>query len=337
MKNNFVISLIAVCIFMSQGALSANSNNEKFLNGKPFTAVNEAIQANTDAIAANALDIASNTDSISQIEVSISGLETNLNALSINLDSLTLQVNANIGDINDLLASDILLQESININADLLSDLRIRHNQDFQALNSRIGDVEGDIVALQQYVNIQILQINSVIGGLKTTQAGIDAAQDAEITDLQTQALSLMSSVITINASLSSHSSSLAFLEGRMNNFDTQLNALGASLAGLEERVTTLECLPGHPEDPCTTKITSEGEAYGHHGSCSGSWNGCGDAGTCAQWACEVNGFSQVASWGEDKPCTEFNNCHLFYSRGSVDRDWGNWCSVQGVTDIYCK
>ncbi len=83
------------------------------------------------------------------------------------------------------------------------------------------------------------------------------------------------------------------------------------------------------------TTITKEGEAYGHHGNCGG-WNGCGDAKTCAQWACEINGYTTLVSYGADKQCTQFNNCHLFYSRGSIQWNWGNWCEVQGVTDIVC-
>lgn len=82
--------------------------------------------------------------------------------------------------------------------------------------------------------------------------------------------------------------------------------------------------------------ITGQGEAYGHHGQCSG-WNGCGDAATCALWACEVKGYSQLVSYGESRPCTQFNNCHLFNSRGSVQYNWGNWCDVMGVTDIKCS
>ncbi|RMF05944.1 LPXTG cell wall anchor domain-containing protein [Candidatus Woesearchaeota archaeon] len=82
-------------------------------------------------------------------------------------------------------------------------------------------------------------------------------------------------------------------------------------------------------------KITAPGEAYGHHGACSG-WNDCGDAETCAQRACEENGFNTLVSYGESKPCTEFDNCNLFYRGEGVQCGWGNWCGVMGVTDIWC-
>jgi hypothetical protein len=96
-------------------------------------------------------------------------------------------------------------------------------------------------------------------------------------------------------------------------------------------------CDPGTGEcEPDSVRITAEGEAYGHHGDCSG-WNGCGDAATCALWACEVNGYSELVSFGEDRPCTEFGVCHLFHSRGDIDWNWGNSCPVQGVTDIFCS
>ena len=82
--------------------------------------------------------------------------------------------------------------------------------------------------------------------------------------------------------------------------------------------------------------ITVLGEAYGHHGTCEG-WNGCHDAATCALWACEVNGYSNLVSYGESKPCTQFNMCHLFYGQGNINYNWGNWCGVMGVTDIKCS
>ncbi|MGV8169255.1 MAG: thrombospondin type 3 repeat-containing protein, partial [Candidatus Nanoarchaeia archaeon] len=85
-----------------------------------------------------------------------------------------------------------------------------------------------------------------------------------------------------------------------------------------------------------TTLITAVGEAYGHHGYCSG-WNSCGDAATCAQWACEINGYATMISYGRNGPCTGFANCHLFYSYGDIDWDWGNWCGVSGVSEIVCS
>ncbi|WP_433937448.1 DNRLRE domain-containing protein [Sorangium cellulosum] len=94
----------------------------------------------------------------------------------------------------------------------------------------------------------------------------------------------------------------------------------------------------GGPCDACPpegVRITAPGEAYGHHGACEG-WNGCGDAATCALWACEINGYPSVVSYGADAPCTEFDNCNLFFSRGDIEWNWGNWCEVRGVTDIVC-
>jgi hypothetical protein len=82
-------------------------------------------------------------------------------------------------------------------------------------------------------------------------------------------------------------------------------------------------------------KITGDGEAYGHHGDCYG-WNACNDAETCALWACQRNGFSDLVAYGESRPCTQFGVCHLFWTSSSVQCQWGNWCDVMGVTDIWC-
>ncbi|MGK4003897.1 DNRLRE domain-containing protein [Sorangium sp. So ce1036] len=87
---------------------------------------------------------------------------------------------------------------------------------------------------------------------------------------------------------------------------------------------------------PVGVMITEPGEAYGHHGSCDG-WNGCGDAATCALWACEINGYSQLVSHGAGAPCTELDNCHLFFTQNAIEWSWGTFCGVSGVTDIVCS
>lgn len=82
-------------------------------------------------------------------------------------------------------------------------------------------------------------------------------------------------------------------------------------------------------------RITAPGEAYGHQGDCAG-WNGCGDAATCALWACMVNGYSGLVSYGTAAPCTAFDTCHLLDGSTSVQMDWGNFCDVMGVSEIDC-
>ncbi|MBI4704837.1 MAG: hypothetical protein HY744_27350, partial [Deltaproteobacteria bacterium] len=83
--------------------------------------------------------------------------------------------------------------------------------------------------------------------------------------------------------------------------------------------------------------ITSN-DGYGHHGNCGG-WNGCGNAATCAQWACEVKGYKSMCSFGKEAPCNsgQFSTCHLFYSQGNIQWNWGTGCAVMGVGDIKCK
>ncbi len=96
---------------------------------------------------------------------------------------------------------------------------------------------------------------------------------------------------------------------------------------------TVIDCGQNHQGQ---VKITAPGEAYGHHGHCYG-WNGCGDAATCAQWACEAKGYQTLVSYGEDKGCTNFKKCNLFHSRNNVDYNWKIHCDVLGVTDIVCS
>ena len=83
--------------------------------------------------------------------------------------------------------------------------------------------------------------------------------------------------------------------------------------------------------------LITNGDGYGHHGNCSG-WNGCGDAATCALWACQWNGYSGLLSYGVTAACDsgQFNTCHLFHSQGDLQVNWGTSCAVMGVGDILC-
>lgn len=102
-----------------------------------------------------------------------------------------------------------------------------------------------------------------------------------------------------------------------------------------------IDCGGPCPQCP-SVQITGPGEAYGHHGACSG-WNSCGSAATCALWACYAKGYSTLVSHGASGPCTGFGVCHLFNSpcagpnQCSIRYNWGNWCGVFGVTDIKCN
>ena len=91
----------------------------------------------------------------------------------------------------------------------------------------------------------------------------------------------------------------------------------------------------GGDEATEAVRITVPGEAYGHHGDCAG-WNACGDAETCALWACMVNGYSTLVDYGTTAPCTDFDVCHLLDGSSAVQMDWGNFCGVMGVSDIDC-
>jgi len=94
------------------------------------------------------------------------------------------------------------------------------------------------------------------------------------------------------------------------------------------------ECMSGHCGG---VLITETNDAYGNHGSCD-SFNECGDAETCALWACQFRGFDGLTSYGREAPCNsgEFRICHLFRGPGNLDEDWGTSCGVMGVGDILC-
>lgn len=97
-------------------------------------------------------------------------------------------------------------------------------------------------------------------------------------------------------------------------------------------------------------EITAGGFAYGHHGECTG-WNQCGDAATCALWACMSEGYDTLLSFGESAPCgidNPFTECHLMFDgpAGGVNYNWwtgwhgdppnGGSCDVMVVGQIFC-
>jgi hypothetical protein len=110
------------------------------------------------------------------------------------------------------------------------------------------------------------------------------------------------------------------------------------------------------PHPPCASavaagqqavKITAKGEAFGHHGDCDGAWNQCGDAATCALWACQAKGYTTLVGYGASAACNYFQACKLLNQPGDCvpDGGWGNgvfaggevWCPLLAVTDIYCS
>lgn len=96
-------------------------------------------------------------------------------------------------------------------------------------------------------------------------------------------------------------------------------------------------------------EITAGGYAYGHHGACEG-WNLCGDASTCALWACNNEGYDTLVSYGPTAACgasNPFTECHLMFNgpTGGVEYNWWRtWhgdppsgsCDVMVVSQVVC-
>ena len=97
-------------------------------------------------------------------------------------------------------------------------------------------------------------------------------------------------------------------------------------------------------------EITAGGYAFGHHGACEG-WNQCGDAATCALWACQSQGYDTLVSYGASAPCgiaKPFTECHLMNNGpyGGVQYNWwvawhgnpphGGSCDLMAVSEIFC-
>ncbi|MHC4838533.1 MAG: Kelch repeat-containing protein, partial [Planctomycetota bacterium] len=82
-------------------------------------------------------------------------------------------------------------------------------------------------------------------------------------------------------------------------------------------------------------RVVALNAGYGHHGGC-GSWNGCGNAATCAAWACAIEGHGAAVSWDSTNNCPGLPTCHAFNNRDSIDRNFRG-CSLPGAHNIVCE
>ena len=80
---------------------------------------------------------------------------------------------------------------------------------------------------------------------------------------------------------------------------------------------------------------------FGHHGGCD-TWNACGNAQTCANAACRLNGHGDAIEWQEGL-CQELARmipnfrCALFAQLpNNLDANWPNGCNIPVAYDILC-
>ena len=306
---NKIISAWCVAgVVFSAGVQAKPGKDHSVPGGKPFQALSDAIEANAAAIAVNA-------EAIDAVAEDVAALDVRVGAVEAELDQVEATLLRNRKEIASLRRMDQVLSSQIRAQAK-------RHAADTALLKRSITTVRAEVRMLSKTLSVRLAAVNQEI-------ANLAANHDADVSVLTARVTQLLGQVVSINGEITLHTQRIGDLEVEMDAVGAEMASLTAQLSTLDDRVDTLESYHG-------VFITVQGEAYGHHGACQG-WNGCNDPETCALWACEVNGYSNLVSHGEDKPCTEFDNCHLFRSRGNLDRDWGNWCDVRGVTDIKCS
>ncbi len=77
-------------------------------------------------------------------------------------------------------------------------------------------------------------------------------------------------------------------------------------------------------------------DGYGNHGGCN-TFNACGDARTCAHWACQYRGHGPAVSWREGV-CTRDRTCHLFRGNpNDIQLNWPRSCDIPVAYQIVCQ
>jgi deleted-in-malignant-brain-tumors protein 1 len=132
----------------------------------------------------------------------------------------------------------------------------------------------------------------------------------------------------------------VAWQEGRCNDVPgLDCNLFNALPDNLDDQWGNFCNIPVAYNIVCGAPVANLGaaNAFGHHGSCE-TWNQCGDAQTCANAACRLNGYGDAVGFSEGR-CLDVPglDCNLFNGLpDNLDDQWPNGCNIPVAYDIDC-
>ena len=251
MFRNKVLALIAVLCFVFPVAVAEAGNpngnsrngegaaNSNYLNGKPFSALSEAISINSEAI--------------DQIKSEIAEIQSELLDMASDFTELELRVLANEGGIlalesraNELGAA---LVESMDRLAGLQSALAALQD-DVAANHVEIEALEATIVEVKSEIEVNSAEMGKLLNELRqeldVQKAGLDdfkkefaeyrVVNNETITRLQNEMSDAISEIATTDTVKGETLATILLLQDAINNINSDLIALNSSYITLSER-----------------------------------------------------------------------------------------------------
>jgi chromosome segregation ATPase len=210
-------------LFVVPQSTNAAQNNSSFLNGKPFSALNEAIQENAA--------------SIGELESYFSALQATVDSILLDIADLDSRITANQDAINQAL-NDISL-----LGSDLAA-LRQTHEED-------LADINIALVDLQTLIQQTQLNLDAAVASLQQQLADLEAATGADIDALVLKTTSLMGDVIVLNNTLQDQQTLISSLQNSQSDLEDMVAGLEVREAALEGRVSTLEAFHRTTPEQC--------------------------------------------------------------------------------------
>ena len=240
-QNKFILRS-AIAIALASTTINVMAQNSNFLNGKPFKALNESIQANTDAIVDNAaaidamaLEVDTLFAQVAAIDVRVTANETSINA------ALTAIDDAN-GAIDTLATTLFNLQAIVSLD---IADIRA----ELLTIHSDITTLTGNLAALSAAVSTQVDLLMTAI----TNDTADIAIHTANLTILNSNMATVQTAITLLQGQASQTEIDLV-------NQQSSIDNLSATLNTVDVRVTALELL--HPDsDAREFTITDTGYA----------------------------------------------------------------------------
>ncbi len=223
MKKNWLSLFSALAlVFLFGGAPIANAakNNTNFLNGKPFSTLNDSIEENAAAIEAN-------TTAIGALEADFVALQAIVDSIEVHIADMDTRITANKDSITQALNDISLLSSDLDA-------LRQAHVDDLAAINLTVADLEA-------LINQTQVNLDNAVASLQLQLANLEASTGADIDALIVKTTGLMGDVIVLNNTLQNQQILISDLQTSQSDLENMIAGLEIREAALEGRVSTLE------------------------------------------------------------------------------------------------
>ena len=274
-KSSLLSALALALLFVAPHFADAAKNNTSFLNGKPFSTLNESIEENAAAIG--------------ELESNFTALEAIVSSIQVHITDMDVRITNNQNAITQALNDISLLGSDI-------AALRQTHQDDLADINLVLTDLEA-------LINQTQANLDDAVASLQLQLTNLEAATGADIDALIVKTTALMGDVVLLNNTLQNQQTLISDLQASQSDLEDMVAGLEIREAALEGRVSTLEAFhktipeqcdtgtdPKDPNAPWVVCSADENEAWI-------SANNIGE-GYHFEQICRDLGYAGAGNWG---------------------------------------